>query len=97
MSEPYRISLENYYGPLDLLLHLVQVNEVDVLKIPIAPIADQYRQYIETLQKHDLDMSGEFVAMASHLLLLKTRAVIPPDPDAAEDEEEEPPLLDLIK
>ena len=98
MSEPYRIRLENYYGPLDLLLHLVQANEVDVVKIPIASIADQYRQYIETLQRHDLEMSGDFVAMASHLLLLKSRAVIPPEADAGEDEEdEEAPLLELIQ
>lgn len=97
VTDPYKISLENYYGPLDLLLHLVQVNEVDVLSIPIATIADQYRQYIETLQKHDLDMSGEFVAMAASLLLMKSRAVVPPDSETEEDEEEEAPLLELIR
>jgi segregation and condensation protein A len=100
VAEPYRIRLEHYYGPLDLLLHLVQVDEVDIFKIPIASIADQYRQYVETLRAHDLEMSGEFVAMTAHLLLLKSRAVVPPEPGEQTGEEGEPeeaPLLDLIR
>lgn len=95
----YKIRLENYYGPLDLLLHLVQAHEVDVLQIPIATIADQYVRFIETLQQHDLEMSGDFVALAAHLVLLKSRAVVPPEPGEVDEEveEDEAPLLELIK
>lgn len=95
----YKIRLENYYGPLDLLLHLVQAHEVDVLQIPIATIADQYVQFIEALQQHDLEMSGDFVALAAHLVLLKSRAVVPPDAAEVDEEgeEDEAPLLELIK
>lgn len=95
----YKIRLENYYGPLDLLLHLVQAHEVDVLQIPIATIADQYVQFIEALQQHDLEMSGDFVALASHLVLLKSRAVVPPEAGEVDEEveEDEAPLLELIK
>lgn len=97
----YTVRLEHYYGPLDLLLHLVQANEVDIIKIPLSTIADQYLQFIQMLQKHDLEMSGDFVALAAHLLLLKGRAVAPPDAETLDEEaaeqEEEAPLLELIR
>lgn len=93
----YRVKLENYYGPMDLLLHLVQVNEVDILHIPIARIADQYVEYIQALQKRDLDLSGDFIAMASALMLLKSRTLVPAERAEEGEAEEEPPLLDLIR
>lgn len=94
---PYRVKLEAYYGPMDLLLHLVQVNEVDVLHIPISRIADQYVEYIGALQKHDLDLSGDFIAMASTLMLLKSRTLVPAESPEEIEQAEEPPLLDLIR
>ncbi len=95
----YKVQLEHFFGPLDLLLHLVKENEVDVLNIPVASVADQYVQYVEALQKLDIDMAGEFLKMASTLLLMKSRTLMPAEaPEGAEEEEDEgDPRLDLIR
>lgn len=95
----YRVRLEHYYGPLDLLLHLVQQHELDILQIPIAAIADQYLEYVRALKAHDIDLSGEFLSMASYLMVLKSRALVPPQEAEGPQEEEEPAgsLADLIR
>lgn len=92
----YKVRIENYYGPLDLLLHLVKEAEVDVTRIALARVARQYIAFIEAMQKLDINLAGEFLALASQLLLIKSRTLVPP---AAEEEaeEEEDPSLDLIR
>ncbi|REJ86570.1 MAG: chromosome segregation protein ScpA [Planctomycetota bacterium] len=94
MSTPsYRVQLELFEGPLDLLLYLVRRNEVDVVELPIARITAQFQEFLEILQMIDLDIAGDFVVMASTLAEVKSRLVLPqPEEEAAEEEIE--PLLE---
>jgi segregation and condensation protein A len=86
----YRVKLDVFEGPLDLLLHLVKKNEVDVSDIPVAIITDQYLGYMELLQQLDLDIAGEYLVMAATLLHLKSRMLLPADENPEEDEGEDP-------
>ena len=92
----HKIQLENYYGPLDLLLHLVRESELDIQQISLASIADQYISYIKAMQNLDIDLAGEFLVIASQLMLIKSRSLLPPIEEEGEEEEEDP-SLDLIR
>ncbi len=83
-GRPYEIKLDVFEGPLDLLLFLVRKNEIDIYNIPIATITDQYLQYLDVMKSLNLDIAGEYLVMASTLILMKSRMLLPPD-------EEEPP------
>jgi segregation and condensation protein A len=91
MSTEYRVELDLFSGPLDLLLYLVRRNEVDILHLRIAEITAQFSEFLEVLQFLDLDLVGDFVVMASTLVELKSRAVLP---QPAEEEEKEPEIAD---
>lgn len=97
----YKVRVENYFGPLDLLLHLVKESEVDITRISLAQVAEQYIAYIVAMKKLDLELAGEFMAMASQLLLIKSRTIAPPPVDAenaeGEEELEGDASLELIK
>jgi segregation and condensation protein A len=86
----HRVKLEVFEGPLDLLLHLIKRNEVEIADIPIAPITDQYLAAIEQLDDLNLDSAGEYVLMAATLMLIKSRTLLPRDPADDEDREEDP-------
>lgn len=73
----YLVNLDKFYGPLDLLLYLLEKEEMDIYDIPIALIADQYMEYIQTTGRIDLDNIGDFLIMASYLLNLKSRMLLP--------------------
>ena len=73
----FRIDLEIYRGPLDLLLYLVRKHELDVADIPMAMITEQFLRYLEVLQELDVDAVGEFIEMASTLIEIKSRMVLP--------------------
>ena len=91
-----RVRLDAFQGPLDLLLHLVQEAEVDIHDIPVAVIADQFVKHLEQgLGTLDVDRAGEFLVMASQLLVMKSRALLPRDTPVDEDEID--PRLDLVK
>jgi methionyl-tRNA formyltransferase len=91
-----RVRLDAFEGPLDLLLHLVQQSEVDVYEIPIAKITDQFLAHVQQgLGTLDVDRAGDFLVMASQLLVMKSRALLPRD--APVDEDEIDPRLDLVK
>jgi segregation and condensation protein A len=92
----YKVSLENFYGPLDLLLHLVREHEVGIETISIARVADQYCQYLEMMQELDINLAAEFLLVAATLLSIKARALVPREV-AEEEEAEEDPSLDLIR
>jgi segregation and condensation protein A len=77
----YRVNLDIYNGPLDLLLYLIRRDEIDVHDIPVARITGQYCAYIDTLKLLDPDMAGEFLVMAATLLEIKTRMLLPTAPD----------------
>ncbi|WP_437204390.1 segregation and condensation protein A [Planctomicrobium sp. SH664] len=73
----YRVELDLFTGPLDLLLYLVRRNEVDVVDLPIAEITRQFQEFLDVLQQIDLDLIGDFVVMASMLVEIKSRSVLP--------------------
>ena len=76
----YKIHLEKFEGPLDLLLYLIKKNDIDICDIPIAVITDQYLEYIEMMKMLDLDVVGDFLVMAASLMQIKSRMLLPPDP-----------------
>ena len=90
----YRVELDAFSGPLDLLLYLVRRQEVDVLNLPIAEIAGRFLEFLEVLQVLDLDLIGDFVVMASSLVEIKSRMALPgPDepPELVEPDEDPAP------
>jgi segregation and condensation protein A len=91
----YKVQLELFEGPLDLLLYLIKKNELNICDIPIAEITDQYLQYIEMMKMLDLDGIGDFLVMAATLLAIKSKMLLPPDPN--EQVEAEDPRTDLIR
>ena len=76
----YKIHLDKFEGPLDLLLFLIRKNDIDIKDIPIAVITDQYMEYIEMMKMLDLDIVGDFLVMAATLMQIKSRMLLPPDP-----------------
>jgi segregation and condensation protein A len=92
----YRVKLDVFEGPLDLLLHLVKKDEVDLTDIPIAKITDQYMGYLELFQQLDLDIAGEYLVMAATLLHLKSRTLLPGD-ETPEEEEGDDPRAELVR
>jgi segregation and condensation protein A len=88
--DPYPVRLGTFEGPLDLLLHLIKQNEVNIYDIPIALVAKQYIDYIDLMQEMNLDVAGEFLVMAATLIHIKSRMLLPrPDP-TQEDPDEDP-------
>lgn len=92
----YRIELDSFQGPLDLLLHLIKKNELDIYDIPIAEITKQYVSYLEVMRELNLDVASEFLVMASTLIHLKSRMLLPVD-EEEEEEEGEDPREELIR
>jgi segregation and condensation protein A len=88
----YEVRLEIFEGPLDLLLHLIYKNEVDIFDIPIATITDQYLEYLEIMKAFSMDVAGDFLVMASTLIHIKSKMLLP---RRAEDEEGEDPRLEI--
>jgi segregation and condensation protein A len=86
----YRIELESFQGPLDLLLHLIRKNELDIYDIPIAEITNQYLAYLDIMRDLDLDVASEFLVMASTLMYIKSRMLLPVDEEEEEGEGEDP-------
>ena len=94
---PYQVRIENFEGPLDLLLHLIKKNEINIYDIPIAIIAQQYLAYIEAMNELNLGVAGEFLIMAATLLKIKSKMLLPVD-GAADDEEDGPdPREELVR
>lgn len=98
-SPAYRVELDIFSGPLDLLLYLVRKNEVDVLDLPIARITEQFQELLGVLEFIDIDLAGEFLVMASTLVEIKSRLVLPRPPEETSDEapiETDDPRSELI-
>jgi len=96
MSEPYKIKLENVFeGPMDLLVHLIKKNEVDIYDIPIALITDQYLAYIDWMKSMNIDFAGEFIVLAATLAQIKSKMLLPRHERG--DEEEEDPRLEITR
>ncbi len=86
----YKVDLDIYNGPLDLLLYLIKREEVDICDIAIARIADQYVAYLDILTGLDIELAADFVVMAATLMELKSRALLPRPPEVDEEDEEDP-------
>lgn len=94
----YRVNLEIFAGPLDLLLYLVRKEEVDIYDIPIARITDQYIRYIEMLKSLDMDLASDFLVMAATLMEIKSAMLLPrAEPEQLEDEDLADPRAELIR
>lgn len=91
----YAVKLPIFEGPLDLLLHLIRINEVDIADIPIVRIAEQYLEYVELMRELDLDVAGEYLVMAATLAWIKSRVLLPP-PESEEEEEAGDPRAELV-
>jgi len=92
----YTFRLEGFEGPLDLLLHLIQKNELDIFNIPIALITEQYLEYLQLIKVLNLDIAGEYLLMASTLLHIKSKMLLPKSSEG-EGEEEEDPRAELVR
>ena len=95
--DAYRIKLDAFEGPLDLLIHLIKKNEVDVYDIPIALITEQYLGYIELMQEMNLDLAGEFLVMASTLIHIKSKTLLPRPSTPEEEGDSEDPREALVR
>lgn len=89
------VKLEVFEGPLDLLLHLIEKNKIDIYDIPIALITEQYMDYLKAMEKQDLDNMSEFLVMAATLLKIKSRMLLPQE--ETEEEEQEDPRQELVE
>jgi len=85
----YKVELDIYNGPMDLLLYLIRRDEVEITDLPVARIADQYIEYLDVLKTLDIELAGEFVVMAATLLELKSRALLPRPPELEDEDEGE--------
>jgi segregation and condensation protein A len=83
--DAYKVKLDSFEGPLDLLLHLIRKNELNIYDIPIALITEQYLGFIELMQELNLDVAGEFLVMAATLIHIKSRMLLPRPESAADD------------
>ena len=96
MQTEYKIDLDTYNGPLDLLLYLIRREEVDIYDIPITKITNQYMAYLNKLQSIDIGLAGDFLVMASTLMYVKSQTLLPRSEITDEDDMEDP-RLELVK
>ena len=100
LAEDYKVNLDVFEGPLDLLLYLIRREELDIYDIPIEHITQQYMAYLDLMRQLNLDVAGEFIVMAATLMVIKSRMLLPVERRAVEegaDEEWVDPRLDLVR
>jgi segregation and condensation protein A len=90
-----KVHLDAFEGPLDLLLHLIDKNKINIYDIPIARITDQYMEYLSEMEKYNLEVASEFLVMASTLLNIKSKMLLPREED--ENGEEIDPREELVQ
>jgi segregation and condensation protein A len=93
----YAIKLDVFEGPLDLLLYLIKKNEIDIYNIPIALITQQYLDYLNMIKSLNLDLAGEYLVMASTLIHIKSRMLLPVPEESEEEEQQGDPRAELVK
>lgn len=94
----YEIKVAEFEGPLDLLVHLIEKDKIDIYDIPIVSVTEQYIAYLNAMQEYNLDVASEFLLMAALLLQIKSRMLLPKDPQEDEEEEADPRqmLVDML-
>src|SRR4030043_2486745 len=95
-TRSYTVRLDMFEGPLDLLLHLIRKNEINVFDIPISLITEQYLEYLKMMKELNLDIAGDYLLMASTLLQIKSKMLLPVSPEE-EEEGEEDPRAELVR
>lgn len=96
-NEEYKVSLEVFEGPLDLLLYLIKKDELDIFNIPIERVTQQYIAYLDMMKMLDLNVAGEFVVMAATLIMIKSRMLLPVESRPELEDEEDDPRWDLVR
>src|SRR5205814_6244038 len=97
-ANEYKVKLEVFEGPLDLLLYLIKQDEIDIYDISIERITQQYLEFLQAFKELNIELAGEFIVMAANLIYLKSRSLLPVDQQPpAEDAEEDDPRWDLIR
>lgn len=98
MESDYKVRLEVFEGPLDLLLYLIKRDEIDIYDISLERITKQYLEYLQAFRELNIDLAGEFIAMAANLIYLKSRSLLPVDQQPPEEDvEADDPRWDLIR
>ena len=98
MDADYKVKLEVFEGPLDLLLYLIKREEIDIYDIPIGRITKQYLEYLDAFHILDLDVAGDFIVMAANLIYIKSRSLLPKDQQPPEETaEEDDPRWELVR
>ncbi|MBT3192020.1 MAG: segregation/condensation protein A [Verrucomicrobia bacterium] len=97
VQEEYKVELEVFEGPLDLLLYLIKRDEVDIYDIPIERITAQYMEHLDVMRMLDLNIAGEFIVMAATLMMIKSRMLLPIEDQDEVEEEEDDPRWDLVR
>jgi segregation and condensation protein A len=98
MEADYKVKLEVFEGPLDLLLYLIKQDEIDIYDISLERITRQYLEYLQAFKELNIELAGEFIVMAANLIYLKSRSLLPVDQQPPEeDAEEDDPRWDLIR
>lgn len=97
VMSPLTVALAEFEGPLDLLLHLIKENKIDIFNIPITLITQQYLEYMQVIKKLDLDVSGEFLVMAATLLYIKSKMLLPVEEEEDEEDEGIDPRDELVQ
>ncbi len=96
-ASDYAIKLDIFEGPLDLLLHLIRKNEIDIYNIPIALVTEQYIRYLNIIKSLNLDLAGEYLVMAATLIHIKSKLLLPVPAEPSEEDSEEDPRFELVK
>jgi segregation and condensation protein A len=96
LEASYRIRLDQFEGPLDLLLHLIKKNEINIYDIPMALVTKQYLEHISMMKSLNLEVAGEFLVVAATLVHIKSKMLLPSEPEE-EDEEGQDPRADLVR
>jgi scpA/B protein len=95
MKDDYLVKLDAFEGPMDLLMHLIEKNKIDLYDIPIADLTRQYLDHIDRLYQFDIEYASEFLVMAATLLRIKARMLLPPA--ETDEEQEEDPRRELVE
>ena len=90
MADQLKITLSHYEGPLDLLLDLIRRQKIDIYDIPIAQVTSQYLDFLHLMKEMNVDVAAEFLVIAAQLIYIKSRLLLPPDPDADPEEDDDP-------
>ncbi len=95
----YKVKFEVFEGPMDLLLYLVKKEEVDIYEVNLTKIAREFIEYVDLMREFDIEIAGEFLVMASTLMYIKSKELLPVDQqvEAEEDDESEDPRWELIR